>query len=132
MESGLLKEVVVGQKPLLELRSKEYRSSFVEETQEKEKRALLQQLRRLIHFVCTGENYETDSGPDIYIVDEILSEVHLAAEDDHSSGFKNHLVVKGNSIIYQAGQKRYERYSPMLTRLATILKAHSKAHTNAA
>ena len=129
MESGLLKEVVVGGKPLLDLRSREDRSHHNDEKQAEEEMAVRIQLCRLVHFVCTGEKYETDSIRDIEIVDEASMEAGWNPEDNPSLATKNYLVLKGNSIVYRTGQKRFERYSPMLSRLATMIHRHSKSVT---
>lgn len=76
--------------------------------------ALQQNLRRLIHFICTGQ----DSPEDHPL--KILQQPATQLRPDHECMKERILHIDGENIEYCSGQNRWRRYSPLVARIGKL------------
>jgi len=117
-EAAAIEEIIVKRKDILELNLERQIMSQDSASSEKEKAALERQLRRIIHFLFTGEDSPADVPLWLAESDETNegeSQVQVSLEN----GVRT-LEIRGSNVSYQSSGKTYERYSPMIVRLAML------------
>lgn len=119
-EASTMIDLIHGEADILDIKLQRLRQSHTDERDRDEADALKSQLRRLIHFLFTGE----DTGAPVDFVVRMQNVVSSSAESSHpvtmAEGEANILYMRGNSVDYVCPNGSHSRYSPLIARLAPI------------
>jgi hypothetical protein len=106
-EATAIEQIVIGGKDVCDLNVERLRESQSPDSEEQEFDELLRQMRRLVHFLMTGEDAKEDVP---------LALGTISAELGRGRGIE----VDGRLVAYRVGQRIYRRSSPMAARLAEL------------
>jgi hypothetical protein len=115
-EAEAIEDVIIKRKDILGLNLERQIGLQGSASAEEEKDAIEKQLRRIIHFLFTGEDATTDSPLLLAETDQ----GEFEAPGILGIGEARSLEIKGLNVSYRAAGKTYERYSPMIARLALL------------
>jgi hypothetical protein len=107
-EARAIEQVLLGETDMLSLNHARQLSEQTTDAPLNEQRALRRQLRRLIHFCCTGQDETRDAG---LIVNPDRSTMSSGTRVIH---------VDGGHVEYTAERRTYARFSPLCARLAPL------------
>lgn len=105
LEAAAIEQIVIAGKDVCDLNVERLKTSQGPDSEEREADELLRQLRRLIHFLMTGE----DSTDDVPLI--------IGSADPGSSRV---IECDGQHATYRDGDRVFRRYSPMAVRLALL------------
>lgn len=117
-EAAAIEEIIVKRKDILELNLERQIMSQDSASSEKENAAVERQLRRIIHFLFTGGDSHADVPLWLTESDE-TNEGESRVQVSFENGART-LKIKDSNVSYQSSGKTYERYSPMIVRLAKL------------
>lgn len=119
-EAGLLERCTLGGEDIQEINLARLLRDQSDSSAAEEEEEVKQQLRRIIHFLCTGE----DGGPDFRLIAAVVRMEPV--EFTRTLGLASlppswaFLVIRGNSICYSRGGLIHPKHSPMVRRLAQL------------
>lgn len=118
-EAEAIEDIIVNGKDVIELNLARQMMSQDSASPEEERAALERQLRRIIHFLFTGEDSPADL-PLLLAKADKTNEGEFQFQGSLENGEARELEVTGSNVSYRAAGKTYERYSPMIARLALL------------
>lgn len=114
-EAGAIEEIIIGGKDVCDLNIERLRAAQTQESEERERDELLRQMRRLVHFLMTGEDSTRDAPLLFRPTDPGAAAIETS---DEWSG--RIIACDGHHATYYSDQTVYRRYSPMAVRLANL------------
>jgi hypothetical protein len=105
-EAAAIEQIVIGGKDICDLNVERLQASQSLEREERELEELLRQMRRLVHFLMTGEDSQED--------------VPLTVGCAAPPGSGRAIAIDRHLVTYRDGDRDYRRSSPMAARLARL------------
>ncbi len=119
-EAAAIEEVICGDKEVLALNLERLRESQHPDSAEEEKAALERQLRRMIHFLHTGEDSSEDFQLRLMASDERANDSAAHSNGKLAAKAERTLITNGPHTHYLVEGMTYSRFSPMSARLAPL------------
>ena len=110
-EAAAIEQIVVGGKDICDLNIERLRAAQSADCDEQELEELLRQMRRLVHFLMTGEDSQDDIPLTVGVV---------------APGSRRAIEIDGHLVTYHDGETVYRRSSPMAARLALLCGSESQ------
>jgi hypothetical protein len=110
-EAAAIEQIVIGGKDICDLNMERLRSSQDADSDGRELEELLRQMRRLVHFLMTGQ----DSTDDVPLTVGAVT-----------PGSRRAIEIDGHLVTYHDGDTVYRRSSPMAARLALLCGSESQ------
>lgn len=123
-EADTIEQILIGGKEVCDLNIERLRESQDAGSRERESAEILRQLRRLVHFLMTGQNSPED--PPLIVRSrtnewiEESSDKFAERSVRSPAGPQRVLEYEGFYAQYHDGARVYRRYSPMAVRLARL------------
>lgn len=115
-QAGLIEDVIVNGKDIFEINRERLKSSQSSGSSAQEELAMKKQLRRLLHFLYTGQ----DVAKDFELMFFDASTTAKKGLDITLEPHQKAIMVKGKKTCYANGEVMYHRFSPMCARLARL------------
>jgi hypothetical protein len=116
-EAAALEQVLIEGKEICELSVERLRAAQTCDSAQRESIELARQLRRIVHFLMTGEDSPRDAPLALW---GVLGGGTDTADISSLEAADRMLVLDGNHVIYHDSGRSYQRYSPMVQRLAVL------------
>jgi len=116
-EAAALEQILIQGKDVCDVNVERLRAAQTPHIGERESTELSRQLRRIIHFLMTGEEPPHDAPL------SLCGTLHENTDLEGSSGAESDgrmLVVGSDHVIYHDADRIYRRYSPMVARLGPL------------
>ncbi|HUE17083.1 MAG TPA: hypothetical protein VMR25_23090 [Planctomycetaceae bacterium] len=115
LEAAAIEQIVIGGKDVCDLNIERLKASRNAQSEDRESDELLRQLRRLVHFLMTGE----DSTDDVPLYVRPMDRGACCTETQ-PGGTSRAIECDGQHAAYRDGERVYRRYSPMAVRLSHL------------
>lgn len=104
-EAAAIEQIVIGGKDICDLNIERLRAAQSAQSEQRELDELSRQMRRLVHFLMTGEDSKADAPLTVGFV---------------ASGLGRAIEIDGHVVSYRDGDRICRRSSPMAARLALL------------
>ncbi len=115
-QARLMEDVIVNGKDVFEINHERLKSSQSSGRTAQEELAMKKQLRRLLHFLYTGQ----DIAKDFELMLDDASATARKGLDITLEPHQKAIMIKGKKTCYANGEVVYHRFSPMCVRLAKL------------
>ena len=122
MTEKTIEEIIVGGKEAVDINGRRLRDSQHDDSAEQERQAVEEQLRRVIHCLCTGEDCRNDFKLVVEATAAEAASTTPASQTQQPQAAPadgvHRLRLCGSEIVYCTGGREFRRFSPMVARLA--------------
>jgi hypothetical protein len=116
-EAAALERILIQARDVCDLNIERLQASQTAQSNEREAIELARQLRRVVHFLMTGEDPPRDAPLVLVGTPDANGGRDEPAENGSPS---RRLVLDSDHVVYQDAGRTFRRYSPMVARLAAL------------
>jgi hypothetical protein len=116
-EATTLEQILIHERDVCDLNIERLRASQTPQSNERETSELARQLRRVVHFLMTGEDPPRDAALLVLVGTPDANGGDEPAENGSAS---RKLILDSDRVVYHDGGRTFRRRSPMVARLAAL------------
>jgi hypothetical protein len=116
-EATTLEQILIHERDVCDLNIERLRASQTPQSNERETSELARQLRRVVHFLMTGEDPPRDAALLVLVGTPDANGGDEPAENGSAS---RKLILDSDRVVYHDGGRTCRRRSPMVARLAAL------------